>query len=124
MQMEVIEIIQELLLLITGLAGLISAGIAAYFAVVNFVKNLKGKNSLEIWTLIMSIADAAMKEAEASQLDGEGKKQLVIDAVKAGLDAANLDISDFLDQLSKYIDDTIEFTKGMQKAKELRELTK
>lgn len=122
--MEVIEIIQELLLLITGLAGLISAGIAAYFAIVNFVKNLKGKNSLEIWTLIMSIADAAMKEAEASQLDGEGKKQLVIDTVKAGLEAANLDISDFLDQLSKYIDDTIAFTKGMQKAKELKELTK
>ncbi len=122
--MEVIKIVQELLLLITGLAGLISAGIAAYFAIVNFVKNLKGKNSLEIWTLIMSIADAAMKEAEASQLDGEGKKQLVIDTVKAGLEAANLDISDFLDQLSKYIDDTIAFTKGMQKAKELKELTK
>ena len=122
--MEIIEILQEVLPLITGFAGLISAGIAAYFAIANFIKNLKGKNATEIWNLIMTIADAAMKEAEASQLSGEGKKQLVIDTVRAGLEAAGLDISDFLDQLSRYIDDTIAFTKGMQKANELKELNK
>jgi hypothetical protein len=116
--MEVIEIIREIIPLITGLAGLISTCIATYVAIANFIKNLKGQKATEIWNLIMTIADAAMKEAEASQLNGEGKKQLVIDTVKAGLLAAGLDITDFIDQLSAYIDDTIAFTNGMQKAKE------
>ena len=114
----------DIISLLTGLVGLISAGITAYFAVKTFIKSLKDKKSTEIWNLIMVVADAAMKEAEASQLDGEGKKQLVMDTVKAGLEAAGLDITDFIDQLSKYIDDTIKFTKEMQKAKELKELNK
>jgi hypothetical protein len=122
--MEIIKVLQELIPLLTGLAGLVSAGIATYYAVVNFLKNVKGKKAAEIWNLVMAIADASMKEAEASQLDGEGKKQFVIDTVKAGLKAADLDIADFLDQLSDYIDDTIAFTKGMQKAKEIKKLNK
>lgn len=122
--MEIVDILQEIIPLLTGLIGLISTGIAAYFAIRNFIESFKNKKATEIWTLIMTIADAAMKEAEASQLDGEGKKQLVIDTVKAGLIAAGLDINDFLDQLSDYIDDTIAFTKGMQKAKEIKELNK
>ena len=116
--------IKELIPLLTGLVGLISTGIAAYFAIVNFIKNFKGKKATEIWNLIITVADAAMKEAEASQLDGEGKKQLVIDTVKASLTSAGLDIAGFLDQLSGYIDDTIAFTNGMQKAKENKELNK
>jgi hypothetical protein len=122
--MEIVDVLQEIIPLLTGLIGLISTGIAAYFAIRNFIESFKNKKATEIWTLIMTIADAAMKEAEASQLDGEGKKQLVIDTVKAGLIAAGLDINDFLDQLSDYIDDTIAFTKGMQKAKEIKELNK
>lgn len=117
--METIEILQQILPLITGFVGLISTGIATYFAIANYIKSLKTKKTTEIWTLIMTIADAAMKEAEASQLNNEGKKQLVIDTVKAGLIAAGLDITDFLEQLSDYIDDTIAFVKEMQKAKEL-----
>lgn len=118
------EIAMEIISLLTGLIGLISAGVTAYFAIKTFIKSLKEKKSTEIWNLVMTIADAAMREAEASQLDGEGKKQLVIDTVKAGLDAAGLDITDFLEQLSKYIDDTIAFTKEMQRAKVLKELNK
>jgi hypothetical protein len=122
--METIKLLQEIIPLLTGFVGLISACVATYAAVVNFIKNLKGKKATEIWNLVMTIADAAMKEAEASQLDGEGKKKLVIDSVKAGLAAAGIDATDFLDQLSQYIDDTIAFTKGMQKAKEIKELSK
>ncbi len=118
------EIATEIISLLTGLVGLISTGITAYFAIKNFIQSFKDKKSTEIWNLVMAIADAAMKEAEASLLDGEGKKQFVVDTVKAGLDAAGLDIADFLDRLGKYIDDTIKFTKEMQKAKELKELTK
>ncbi len=118
------EIISEVISLITGLVGLISAGVAAYFAVVNFIKNLKSKKTTEIWNLIMTITDAAMTEAEKSQLNGEGKKQFVITTVNAGLKAAGLDIADFIGQLSEYIDDTIAFANGLQKAKESKELNK
>jgi hypothetical protein len=110
------EIAIEIVALLTGLIGLVSAGISAYFAVKTFIQSFKDKKATEIWNLIMTMADAAMEEAEASQLNGEGKKQLVIDTVKAGLKAAGLDIAEFIDQLSQYIDDTIAFANKMQQA--------
>ncbi len=116
--------VEQIISLITGLAGLVSAGIAAYFAIKTFIQSFKDKKATEIWGLIMNMADAAMKEAEASQLNGDGKKQLVIDTVKAGLKTAGLDIADFIDQLGSYIDDTIAFANGLQKAKETKELNK
>ena len=64
-----------------------------------------------------------MAEAESDRRE-QDKKQLVIDTVKAGLNATGLDISNFLDQLSSYIDDTITFVNGMKKAKENKELNK
>jgi hypothetical protein len=119
-----VEITTQIITLITGLAGLISAGVAAYFAIKTFVQSLKNKKATEIWSLIMTMADAAMTEAEASGKAGVDKKQMVFDSVSAGLKAAGLDISDFLDQLSSYIDDTITFANGLQKAKENKELNK
>ena len=101
--------------LITGLIGLIGTGIGAYYAIRNWVTVLKTKNSQEIWSMIMSMADAAMKEAEASGKSGADKKQMVIDAVKAGCKAAGVDMDMFIDQLSDYIDQTIAFVNGMKK---------
>lgn len=118
--MDVVEIIS----LITGLLGLISAGVATYFAIANFIKSLKGKNATEIWSLIMTMADAAMTEAEASGKAGVDKKKMVIDSVSAGLKAAGLDITEFMDQLNTYIDEAIAFANGLQKAKENKELNK
>ena len=66
----------------------------------------------------MTIADAAMTEAEASMRSNEDKKQMVIDTVAAGCKAAGVDISDFADQLNDYIDDAIAFARGIQKANE------
>ena len=111
------EIAIEIISLLTGLVGLVSAGVTAYFAIKTFIQSLKDKKATEIWNLIMTMADAAMAEAEASQLNGEGKKQLVMDTVKSGLAAAGLDIAEFIDQLSQYIDDTIAFANKMQQAK-------
>jgi hypothetical protein len=56
-----------------------------------------------------------MREAEASMQDGETKKQIVIDSVKASCKAAGINIDLFLDQLSNYIDSTIKFVNGMKK---------
>lgn len=106
---------QGVLALITGLIGLISAAVGAYFAVKNFIKATRSKKANEIWSMMMSMADAAMKEAEKSQKAGADKKKMVIDSVKAGCKSAGLDISKFLDQLDAYIDQTISFVNQMKK---------
>jgi hypothetical protein len=62
----------------------------------------------------MEMADAAMKEAEASVLAGEDKKKMVVDSVKASCAAAGIDVSLFIDQLSNYIDQTIAFVNSMK----------
>lgn len=118
------EITTQIITLITGLVGLISAGVAAYFAIKTFVQSLKNKKATEIWSLIMTMADAAITEAEASGKAGVDKKQMVIDSVSAGLKAAGLDITEFMDQLNTYIDEAIAFANGLQKAKENKELNK
>lgn len=100
--------------LITGLIGLIGTSIGAYFAIKNWITVMKSKNSQEIWSLIMEMADAAMTEAEASMKDGETKKQMVIDSVTAGCKAAGVDISLFIVQLSDYIDSTVKFVNKMK----------
>jgi phage-related minor tail protein len=63
----------------------------------------------------MSMADAAMKEAEASMKSGEDKKQMVIDAVKASCKTAGINVDTFIDQLVDYIDQTISFVNDMKK---------
>ena len=107
--------VQELIALITGLCGLISAGIGAYFAIKNWIAATKSKNAQEIWAMIMEVADAAMKEAEKSCKIGADKKAMVIESVKASCKAAGLDLDLFIDQLSDYIDQTINFVNDMSK---------
>lgn len=113
--MDWITTANGIITLITGLIGLIGTGIGAYFAIKNWFTVLKTKNSQEIWSIIMTLADAAMKEAEASMKSGEDKKKMVIDSVKAGCKAAGIDMDMFIDQLSAYIDDTIKFVNEMKK---------
>ena len=108
---------EQIITLIAGLLGLIPTAIAAYFAIKNFIEVTKERSSKEIWALIMSLADAAMKEAEQSLKDGESKKQMVIDSVKVGCKSAGIDLDMFIDQLSDYIDDTIDFVNCMNTKK-------
>lgn len=113
--MEIVTTANGIIALITGLLGLIGTGIGTYFAVKNWITAMKTKNSQEIWTMIMEIADSSMREAEASMQDGETKKQIVIDSVKASCKAAGISADLFLDQLSAYIDSTIKFVNSMKK---------
>ena len=112
--MEWITTVNGIITLITGLLGLIGTGIGAYFAVRNWITVLKTKTSQEIWSMIMEMADAAMKEAEASTMSGVDKKQIVIDSVTASCKAAGVDVSVFISQLSEYIDSTIKFVNSMK----------
>ena len=107
--------VQEIITLVTGFCGLISAGIGAYFAIKNWIKVTKNKNAQEIWAMVMEMADAAMKEAERSCKTGADKKTMVIESVKASCKAAGLDVDLFIDQLSDYIDQTISFVNDMSK---------
>ena len=107
--------VQEIIALVTGLCGLVSAGIGAYFAIKNWIAVTKNKNAQEIWAMIMEIADTAMKEAEKSCKTGADKKTMVIDTVKASCKTAGLDLDLFIDQLSDYIDQTISFVNDMSK---------
>ncbi len=109
-----IETTNGIITLITSLLGLAGTAVGAYFAIKNWISVLKNKNKQEIWVMIMQLADAAMKEAEASMKDGETKKQMVVDSVKAGCKAAGVDLDLFIDQLSDYIDETISFVNSMQ----------
>ena len=113
--MDWITTANGIITLITGLVGLIGTGIGTYFAIKNWITIFKTKNAQEVWAMIMEMADAAMKEAEASMKDGETKKQMVIDSVKAGCKAAGVDADLFIEQLSDYIDSTIKFVNGMKK---------
>lgn len=113
--MDFLSTAQGVIALITGLVGLISAGIGAYFAIKNFIANMKGKSFNEIWKLIMEMADAGMVEAEKSGKSGEDKKKIVIDSVSASCAAAGIDIGLFASQLNTYIDQTITFVNNMKK---------
>lgn len=112
--MDWITTANGIITLITSLVGLIGTGIGAYFAIRNWITVMKTKNSQEIWSLIMEMADAAMKEAEASMKDGETKKKMAIDSVKASCKAAGIEADLFIDQLSEYIDNTIKFVNSMK----------
>lgn len=113
---EIISNVNEWVLFLGSLLSLISAGCGVFFAVKNWIAALKTKQNAEIWALVMEIADNAMKEAEASKASGADKKSMVINAVKAGAEAAGLDISAFLTQLDLYIDQTIDFVNKMKDA--------
>ena len=102
--------------LVTGLVGLIGTGVGAFFAVKNWIKATKEKSAAEIWAMIQTVADNAMKEAEKSFLPGADKKQIVVDAVKSSCKAAGVNLDPFIDQLSAYIDDAISFANGLKAA--------
>ena len=106
---------ESIIALISAGIGLIGTAIGAYFAIKNFIKALKEKKASEIWALIMSMADAAMKKAEETGKTGADKKTMVIEAVKEGCKTAGVNLDAFLDQLSAYIDQTISFVNDMKK---------
>jgi len=112
---EFLQTAEGVVSLISALVALIGTGFGVYGMVKSFVKTFKDKKAKEQWALIMSIADSAMKEAEKSLAKGEDKKQLVIDTVKAACKTAGIDADEFIDQLSDYIDQCIDFVNGMKK---------
>lgn len=103
--------------LVVFVSGFIAAIAALIPVAIKLVKKgaelVKNKN----WSKIKEIALAAMKEAEASGKKGSEKQQMVIDAVIASCKTAEIEISEEdLKNLTKYIDETIEWFNNMNKS--------
>lgn len=113
--MEWITTANGIITLITGLIGLAGTGVGTYFAIRNWLKMLKTKNSQEVWEMIMEMTDAAMKEAEKSYLKGADKKDMVLNMVKTSCKTSGVNVDLFINQLNNYIDDTISFVNSMKK---------
>ena len=113
--MDWINTVQGLIALITGLVGLVTTGVGAFLTIKAFIKNMKEKSAKEQWAIIVTAADAAMKEAEHSGKTGADKKTMVMQMVSKTCEAAGLNIDLFLAQLDAYIDQTISFVNGMTK---------
>ena len=114
--MGIMDTMNELIVLLTGLLSLIGTGIGTYMAFKNWLAVQKEKTKAEHWNLIMDIADIAMKEAERSLSSGAEKKELALNIIKASASSAGLDLGPFMNQLDNYIDQTIEFVNEMNNA--------
>ena len=106
---------QQIITLITAFFGLCGTAAGAFIAIKQFVKANEDNTAKQNWELIMKIADAAMKEAEKTGAKGADKKAQVVEAVKGGCKAVNINVDNFIDQLSAYIDDTITFVNQLTK---------
>lgn len=104
-----------LISLITGLIGLLTAAATAYVSIKKVIKANKEKSLKEIWSLIMGFADAAILEAEQSNLKGLAKKDMVINCINVSAKVAGIDITPFTEQLSLYIDDCVDFANTFNK---------
>lgn len=98
--------------LITALAALIPAVSTAVVAIVKLIKTTKKEDA---WKVIMSVADAAMAQAEKSGKAGADKKQMAIDITKAACASQGIDVGDTVEQLAAYIDQSIAFAKSLKK---------
>lgn len=113
--MNWLETANGIVTLIISLISLLSAGVSVFFLVKTLIATMKKNTTEQNWKLIMKIADAAMVEVEKSSAKGAEKKQMVIDAVKAGCKEAGIECDDFIDQLVAYIDQCIDFANGFKK---------
>lgn len=105
-----------LISLIVGLVGAVAALVPTLIKLFKSLKTIiKNKN----WKEIIAIADKAMEAAEASGAAGADKKQMVIDAVKAGCKEAGIELDDALvADLVAYIDEAIQWYNDMKKKNE------
>ena len=114
---EFIQTAEGIISLLVALGGLIGTITGAVIAVKGWIKAFKEKDAKQKWELLMTILDAAMQTAEASGKSGADKKQMVIDIAKESCKAAGINMDDFIDQITSYIDNSIAFVNGMKKGK-------
>ena len=98
--------------LIGSIAALIPTAIKLFKALKEIVKN---KN----WQKILELADNAMELAEITSLHGSDKRDLVINTVRKGCSELDIELNEELvENLIKYIDDSIQWLNRMHNSKE------
>ena len=112
--MGFLDAINEIIILLISLLGLVGTGVGVFFAVKQKIKRLQEQTDLEIWQLIMEMADVAMTEVEHSTKSGLEKKTAVLNSITAAANAAGIDMSLFAKRLDTYIDQTISFVNNMK----------
>lgn len=110
----ILDMTQQVIAIITALAGLIGTGVSAFFAIKTLIKARKEKTLKENWEFIRTIALSAMSKAEESGKQGKEKKEMAIDAVKEACKVAGIDLDAFIDQLVAFIDQSIEFANTIK----------
>lgn len=113
--MDWITTANGLIALITAFFGLVGTAAGAFMAVKTFIKSRKDKSFKENLELLKSVADAAMISAEKSGKKGAEKKEMVIQAVKDAAKAADLNFDLFIDSISAFIDQSIQFANSLNK---------
>lgn len=111
--MEWLETANGLIGLISGLCGLIGAGVSIFFMIKALISNMRTKTKEQNWAFIMEVADSAMKSVEKSQKEGKDKKEMVIQAVNDACKTAGIELNGFIEQLSAYIDQCIDFANSI-----------
>jgi len=103
--------------LISLIVGLVGAIVALVPTIIKLVKTLKQVIKDKNWAKIMKMALAAMKQAEASHKDGKEKKQIVVEAVKAGCEELGIELDEkLLQDLSDYVDSLIHWHNEMSES--------
>ena len=104
---------QEILGLVTAIVSLIPTIVSVVILIRNIIKN---KN----WSLVMSIADAAMKKVEDYSREHPGmssdeKLEMALQAIKAGLGVAGIKFDDALiKRIIEYIKQSISWFNEMK----------
>ena len=97
--------------IIIGAIALIVAAVPSIIAAIKTIPQIiKNKN----WAQIKKIADNAIAIAEATTLDGDGKKKMVIQKVQDFCNEMNIDLN--VEELANYIDEAIKWFNTMIKA--------
>lgn len=110
------EIMMQVIALLTGLVGLIEAAIMTWQAIKNRIAQEKAKTAAEQWNTIQTFADAVIKETEHSGVTGsQSKLDYAVEKVTNGCKAIGLNIAPFTEQLIAYINDTVKFVNEFNK---------
>lgn len=116
--MEWITTAKELIALISAFVGLVIAGISAYGIIKTRIQSMKDKTKAEQWAMLQEIAIKVINEIEHSEIIGSvNKKQAAFDTIKNSCKAAGINVDEFMDQLSSFIDGMIAFHNGMNNKK-------
>ena len=113
--------LEQTITLITLIIGLIGAVAALIPTLIKLFKTIKELVSNKNWLKLTKIALGAMKEVEAHyranpNMSSQAKLDLAIDLIKKSSADLGIDITDELvDDLVKYIEDTIQWANDMKK---------